>query len=97
MSNCGDGDTNCNYCCDAGCDQCKGVKISELGQTTVVSNSNLIPIVTGSGYEIFTEEGDTVIVFLERLPDDQYPFASVIRVDPADSLGSILLLLNPED
>ncbi len=54
------------------------------------------PIVTGSGYEIFTEEGDTVIVFLERLPDDQYPFASVIRVDPADSLEGILLLLNPE-
>ena len=55
------------------------------------------PIVTGSGYEIFTEEGDTVIVFLERLPDDEYPFVSIVRVDPADSLGSILVLLNPED
>ena len=55
------------------------------------------PIVTGSGYEIFTEEGDTVIVFLDRLPDDQQQYAGVIRVDPADSLESILLLLNPED
>ena len=55
------------------------------------------PIVTGSGYEIFTEEGDTMIVFLERLPDDQYPFVSIVRVDPADSLESILLLLNPEE
>jgi hypothetical protein len=55
------------------------------------------PIVTGSGYEMFIEEGDTVIVFLDRLPDDQQQYAGVIRVDPADSLEGILLLLNPED
>ena len=53
------------------------------------------PIVTGSGFEMFTEEGDTVIVFLDRIPDDQQQYAGVMRVYPADSLGSILLLLNP--
>ena len=55
------------------------------------------PIVTGSGFEMFTEEGDTVIVFLDRIPDDQLQYASVMRVYPADSLESILVLLNPED
>lgn len=55
------------------------------------------PIVTGSGYEMFTEDGDTVIVFLDRLPDIQLQYAGVMRVEPADSLESILLLLNPEE
>lgn len=55
------------------------------------------PIVTGSGFEMFTEEGDTVIVFLDRLPNNQQQYAGVMRVEPADSLESILLLLNPEE
>ncbi len=55
------------------------------------------PIVTGSGFEMFAEEGDTVIVFLDRIPDDQQQYAGVMRVSPADSLESVLLLLNPED
>lgn len=55
------------------------------------------PIVSGSGYELFIEEGDTVIVFLERLPDGLQQYAGVVRIDPADNLESILLLMNPED
>ena len=55
------------------------------------------PINSGSGYEQLTGEGDTVIVFLDRLPEGQFPTVGVVRVDPADSLESILLLLNPED
>jgi len=53
------------------------------------------PIVSGSGFESFTAEGDTVIVFLERIPDDQKLFTWVVRVEPADNMESILLLLTP--
>lgn len=55
------------------------------------------PFISGSGYEMFIEEGDTVIVFLDSLPEDQQRYAGVLRVDPLDSLDSVLLLLNSEE
>jgi len=54
------------------------------------------PIVSGSGYEMLTREGDTVIVLLDRLPDDQQQYAGVKRVEPLESLDSIQTLLYPE-
>ena len=54
------------------------------------------PINSGSGYELSAFEGDTVIAFLDRLPEEQFPSVGIVRIDPADSLESILLLLNPE-
>jgi hypothetical protein len=56
------------------------------------------PIVSGSGYEMLIEEGDSVIVFLERIPEDRQQFCWVVRIEPLDSLESILLLLpDPEE
>jgi len=55
------------------------------------------PIVTGSGLEMFIEEGDSVIMFLERVPDDPQQFTWIVRIEPADSLDSILFLLDPEE
>ena len=52
------------------------------------------PILTGSGLELSTEKGDTVIVFLGYIPADPATASEVIRIEPADSLDKILLLLS---
>ena len=51
------------------------------------------PIVNGSGHEMSVSKGDTVIVFLGYIPTDLSISAEVIRIEPTDSLDSILLLL----
>lgn len=52
------------------------------------------PIVNGSGLEFLVNPGDTVLVFGSALPsgDSTVPMA-VVRVELADSLGSVLKLL----
>lgn len=51
------------------------------------------PIVSGSGLEMSVNKGDTVIVFLGYVPTDPGSPAEVIRIEPADNLDSILLLI----
>ncbi len=52
------------------------------------------PIVNGSGLEFLVKPGDTVLVFGSALPsgDASVPMG-VMRVESADSLGSVLKLL----
>lgn len=49
--------------------------------------------VNRSGLVISVDKGDTVIVFLGYIPTDPGSPAEVIRIEPADSLQSILLLI----
>jgi hypothetical protein len=51
------------------------------------------PLVTGSGLEFRIEPGDTVVVLLSAAELCDGTRFGVIRMEPADSLGSILDLL----
>lgn len=52
------------------------------------------PILTRSGHEMLVEKGDTVLVFLGCTPTETEQHIEVLRIEPPDSLGSILLLLS---
>ena len=52
------------------------------------------PIVSGSGHEMSINKGDTVIVFLGYIPDDPTTPTEVVRIEPTDSLDTILLLIS---
>lgn len=51
------------------------------------------PLVTGSGMETMVQKGDTVIVLAYGLPCDQSVPMEVIRLEPLESLDSVLVLL----
>lgn len=51
------------------------------------------PLVTGSGIEMFAEQGDTVVMLLQEdttAPDRRW---SVLRMEPLDSLESVVNLI----
>ena len=52
------------------------------------------PILTGSGHEMLVEKGDTVLVFLGYIPTEAEQHIKVLRIEPSDSLDSVLLILN---
>ena len=51
------------------------------------------PIVSGSGLEMSIEKGDSVVVFLGYIPTDPAIHTEVVRIEPADSLARIRLIL----
>jgi hypothetical protein len=51
------------------------------------------PLVTGSGIEMFVSQGDTIVVLLRSETASPDRFGSVIRMEPLDSLESVVNLI----
>jgi len=84
-------------CSDSLPDSVVAVYTMHLPRSFVDSSGNEVwesPLVSGSGIEFLVYPGDTVLVFGSALPcgDASVPM-SIVRVEFADSLGSVINML----
>ena len=88
-------------CTDPLPDSVVGVYTRHLPRSWVDPSGNEVwesPIVNGSGLEFLVNPGDTVLVFGSALPsgDTSVPMG-IVRVEFADSLGSVIKMLEEMD